>query len=605
MTQHNKRATGTMPDIFQKRAAEYGERQCVLYKKDGVYTPISWNSINKMVRGLGCYFLSRGVKKGDKIAVFSENRYEWWVADLAALSVGAVTVPVYSTNSAEETWYILNNSGCSVCALSTDSHLERILKNKRRLSSLKEIIIFEKPGAKQRSVTWIEDACGKRGLDKYEKELDKRIKSVKPSDTATVMYTSGTTGDPRGVVLTHDNIFSQVDNIFKKSEIYGKVIHTDIFLSFLPLSHVLERTAGYYGPIYIGATVAFAESIATLLENFKEVRPTIVISVPRIYEKVHAGIMEKVHEASFVKKAIFSLAFTVARKNLPYVCSDRTPAGVLGSLVSLMDKLVYSKLKEALGFDRLQFAISGGAPLSLSDAEFFIGMGLKILEGYGLTETSPVTHFNRPGKIKQGTVGYPLLDTDIRISDEGEIQVKGRQVMKGYYRDNKGTKAAFTADGYFKTGDMGFVDEAGRLIITGRIKDIIVTAGGKNISPQNIENSLKSSVYIEQAAIIGDRRKFISALIVPSFPELKKWAKRNSIDYSGNSELLNSEAVHKLFEEEITRLTERFSRAEKIKKFRLLEAEWSQESGELTPKQSVKRRIIEAKYRDEIESMYK
>jgi long-chain acyl-CoA synthetase len=478
-----------IPLMFQRRVVKYGDRTCVMYKKDGVYTGISWNQMNGMVRDLAGYLLSLGIRSRDRVAIFAENRFEWWVADMATLSIGAITVPIYATNSAEESQYILKNSESRLCFVSTEDHLERIQKVKKKLPGLKNIIIFDEYSRKKTGVMTFSKALEEGKKFKNKALIDKKIRAVKPADLATIMYTSGTTGNPKGVMLTHDNFYSQVDIVFGQV-MAGLILEDDIFLSFLPLSHVLERMAGYYGPIYAGATVAFAESINALLDNFKEVRPTILVSVPRIYEKIRAGILSQVTDASALKKAIFNFAISTAQKNLIYACTDRPRTGLFATRFSLMDRLVYSKLKDKLGFDRLKYSFSGGGPLSVSDAEFFIGMGLKIMEGFGLTETSPVTHLTRPDNIKPGTVGHPIPETEIRISDEGELLIRGRQLMQGYFRNPKATKEAFTKDGFFRTGDIGMIDQTGRLTITGRIKDIIITAGGKNVSPQNLENIL-------------------------------------------------------------------------------------------------------------------
>ncbi|MBN2079330.1 MAG: long-chain fatty acid--CoA ligase, partial [Spirochaetes bacterium] len=404
------------------------------------------------------------------------------------------------------------------------------------------------------------------------------------------------------VMLMHSNFLSNATIVY--NEVREYITPDDVFLSFLPLSHSLEMTAGYYIPIVVGSKVAFAEDVSTLMENFQEVRPTIIISVPRIYEKVHAGILAKVADAPGIRQAIFRWAIGVAAQNLPYMCKDKPRTGLFAFKFNLADKLVFSKLKSAIGLDQLRFAISGGGPLSVSDAEFFIGMGIKILEGFGLTETTPVTHFNRPNNIKPGAVGHPIPQTKVKISDEGELMIKGPQVMKGYYKNPKATKEVFTRDGFFRTGDIAMIDEEGFLKITGRIKDIIVTAGGKNISPQNIENSLKTSQLIEQVAVIGDRRKYLSALIIPAFEALEKWAKKNGVQFAGKKDLIGNPDVVNLIGSEIEKYTKQYSRVEQIRKFKLLDAEWTQQTDELTPTQKVKRRVIEAKYTKEIESMY-
>ncbi len=591
-----------MPAIFQNQAEKLGDKACVAYKKGGKYVDISWTDMNRMVHDMAFYLLSIGVKKNDKVALFSPNRWEWWVASQASLSIGAISVPIYATNSSEECLYIINNSDSRVCFVGTEDHLNRVLKVKPKLKKLKQLVIFDDISKKIKDVVTINDAFKIGQGYKNKKEFDKRLASIKPDDVSTLIYTSGTTGNPKGVMLMHSNFVSNAMTVH--SEVKQYMTDKDVMLSFLPLSHSLEMTCGYYIPILIGAKVAFAEDISKLMENFQDVRPTIIISVPRIYEKVHAGILAKVADGSGAKKAIFKWAMATASKNLPYVCRDIPRTGLFAKRFNLADKLVFSNLKKAIGLDKLQFAISGGGPLSVSDAEFFIGMGIKVLEGFGLTETTPVTHFNRAGKIKPGTVGHAIPGTKVRIADDGELQIKGPQVMKGYYKNPAATKEVFTRDGFFRTGDIAAIDDEGFLKITGRIKDIIVTAGGKNISPQNIENSLKTSQFIEQVAVIGDRRKYLTALVIPAFEAVAKWAKKNGIEASGHKDLIKRDEVKKLIAGEIEKYTKQYARVEQIRKFQLLDAEWTQETGELTPTQKVKRRIIESKYGKEIESLY-
>lgn len=593
----------SMSAIFQNQAEKYGDRDCVAYKKDGEYTDISWKRINEMVLDTAAFLLDQGIKKGDRVGLFSPNRYEWFVADMAIGSIGAVNVPIYSTNSPMEAQYILENSGSKFCFVADQEFIDRVMKVKKKLPSLKGLLSFDAPEKKKKDVTSLADAMEKGSKSKSRSQISTKIKANKPDDLATIMYTSGTTGNPKGVMLTNNNFVSNVKNIMMVINEY--IDDTEVFLSFLPLSHSLERTAGYYFPVYLGAKIAYAEDISTIQQNLQEVRPTIIISVPRIYEKVHAGILAKVSDASAVKKAIFNWAVKTAQKNLPYELREEKKRGPLFSKrFNLADKLVFSGLKETLGLDRLKFAISGGGPLSVSDAEFFIGMGVTILEGFGLTETTPVTNANLPRLIKPGTVGPPIPETDIKLSDEGEILIKGPQIMKGYYKDKKATDEVTTKDGYFRTGDIGVIDEDGYLAITGRIKDIIVTAGGKNISPQNIENDLKTSKYIEQVAVIGDKRKFLSALIIPNMEELKKWAKKNEIDTSDTKALCEDPRAKEMIQGVIDKIMNKYARVEQIRKFTLMDTEWTQETGELTPTQKVKRRIVEEKYAEEIEAMY-
>lgn len=594
----------SIPVAFLDQVATYGDRACVAYRdgKQGKWIDISWNEMSRMVHQLGWYLLSLGVKKGDRVALFSQNRPEWWIADLAILSVGGVNVPIYATNSAEESRYILSNSGATICIAGTKDHMEKIQEAKKKVPGFKTTIVIDNVKSPNKSVITFAEALKKGEAYRNKGEIDRRIKSVKPGDLATIIYTSGTTGDPKGVMLTHDNFISDARQISNDFSEY--INDTHVLLSFLPLSHSLERTSGYYFPLFAGCKVAFAEDFGKVVDNMKEVRPTFIISVPRLYEKIHSVILSRLPEASAVKQFLFKLAVATAKKNLPYVCTDKPLPALLGIRVRLFDKLVFSKFREGLGMDRMEFAVSGGAPLSISDAEFFIGMGIKILEGFGLTETTPVTNVNPPWKIKPGTVGPALSETKVKISDEGELLIKGPQVMKGYYKNPKATKEVFTRDGWFRTGDLARIDEDGYVAITGRIKDIIVTAGGKNISPQNIENSLKASKYIEQVAIIGDRRKYLSALIIPSFENVQKWAKAKGLSFASNTDMVNSKEVYNLIQGEITREMKSYARVEQIRKFSLLDAEWTQDTGEITPSLKVKRKVVEEKYKNIIESMY-
>jgi len=594
-----------IPEIFQAQVATYGDRACVSFINPDTkeYEDISWNEMNSRVQKLAWYLLSIGIRKKDKVALFSPNRPEWWIADIAISSVGAINVPIYATNSSEESRYIIENSESIVCFVNGEDHLERILAVKKKLPNLTKIISFDNVETKKKDVLTLEKAM-ELG-DKYSKKADlqKRINSIKSDDLATIIYTSGTTGDPKGVMLTHDNFVSDARQI--QTDFHEYIDDKQVLLSFLPLSHSLERTAGYYLPLIAGCKVAFAEDFSKVVDNMQMVKPTFIVSVPRLYEKIHSTILSKLPEASIVKRVMFALAIKTASKNLKYVCTDTTPKGLLALRVKLFDKLVFSKLKEGLGMDQMQFAVSGGAPLSITDAEFFIGMGIKILEGFGLTETTPVTNVNPPWFIKPGTVGPPLPETKVRISDEGELQIKGPQVMKGYFKNKKATDEVFTKDGWFKTGDIARIDEDNYVAITGRIKDIIVTAGGKNISPQNIESSLKASKFIEQVAIIGDKRKYLSALVIPAFETLQNWAKANSISFTDNSDLVKNTMVIEMLGEEIKQHTTQFARVEQIRRFTLFDAEWTQETGEITPSLKVKRRVLEDKYSKEIEAMYK
>jgi long-chain acyl-CoA synthetase len=593
----------TIPAVFQNRTGKFGEKACVGYKaKDGRYHDISWNDMNTMVKNLGLFLISKGIKIGDKVALFSPNRYEWWVADLAILSIGGVNVPIYATDSAAEARYIISNSDSRLCFVASQEHLDKVLEVRDQLKNLEEIVIFDHLEDKVPGVTIVIEAIDEGKRYKEQGEFDRRLNAIRPSDLATIIYTSGTTGNPKGVMLTHDNLAQNVHQCYSVApEIFDE---EQIFLSFLPLAHCFERTGGYYLPLWTGNKVVFAQSFDTLQENLQEVRPTFLMSVPRLYEKIHAGVLAKVAQAPPVKKTLFTWAMGIAQKNLPYICDNKQRKGFFAFQYILADRLIFSKLKKALGMDRLKYAISGAAPLSVADAEFFLGIGIKIIEAYGLTETTPAATVNKPESIKIGSVGLPVVDTLVKIGEGGEVLIKGPQVMKGYYKNEKATREVFTADGFFRTGDIGEIDEKGYLRITGRIKELIITAGGKNISPQNIENSLKNSAFIEQVAVLGDNRKYLSALIVPAFEELENWAKENNILFSNRTALVSNNDVVQLYEHEIDLHTKDFAQVEHIRKFTLMDHEWSQQSDELTPTLKVKRRVINSKYADTIERMY-
>lgn len=591
----------SIAEIFSTQAGKYRSAPFISFKRGSVYADISWEDVHALVRNTGYFLLSKGIKKGDKVAIYSNNCFEWVVADLAALSVGAVTVPVYATNSAEETHYVLNDSDSKICFTGSEHHLNNVLKIRKSLPRLRDIILFDGTPDRKEALS-LSDAVD-IGMRYSNKALyDKRISSIKPEDTATIIYTSGTTGDPRGVMLTHENFIANIEQIH---DVLGEVIREgDIFLSILPLSHAFERTAGYYWPVYAGARIAYSENYASVMRDLYEIRPHFLISVPLLYEKIHRVILSQAESAAGVKKMFLRWTMDVAARNVPHVCRNLKREGIFALKHHIAERLVFSKLRESMGFDRVRCAVSGGGPLSEQDAAFFPGIGIPLLEGFGMTETSPVVCVNRPGMTKPGTVGLPCRDTMVKITSEGEVLIKGPQVMKGYYKNREATRHAFTKDGYLKTGDLGHKDDEGFLHISGRIKDIIVTAGGKNIAPQNIEYRLKQCPYIDNIALVGDRRKYISAIIIPSFDHLYKWAQKMGIEFFSTKDLVTDERVINLISEEIELLSEDFSQMERVRRFKLIDDTWSQETNELTPTMKIKRRVIEEKYAREIDDMY-
>jgi len=592
----------SIAQVFVRNALKYGAAPCASFKKEASFQDISWEGMLGLVRGLAGYLIMRGVKKGDRVAIFSRNRPEWYAADMASLAVGAAVVPVFTTSSTAEAAYILEHSGAKLCFAGSAHELKKLEKIGRDGGALREVISFDDVRQARSGITSFATAVEQGALRGDEAAFEKRLKSIKSEDLAGVIYTSGTTGEPKGVMLSHGNFMANVMQI--QSVLGGVIAGGDVFLSILPLSHVYERTAGFYWPVCAGARIAYAESFRTVLDDLRSVRPQWLVSVPRLYEKIHAGVAAAMAQAPAFRKALFEWSMRLARRNVAFACNGSRREGLFDLLYRVADSLVYSRLREAFGLDHLRCAISGGGPLSTADAEFFLGIGVTLLEGFGMTETSPVTNVNRPGMIKPGSVGTAFEDTQVRISDEGELLVRGPQVMMGYYRNRVATRHAFTRDGFFKSGDLATMDEQGRVTIMGRLKDIIITSGGKNIAPQMIESRVRQSKFVSQVALVGDRRKYVTALIIPDFAQLGRWAKARRIEYSSNKELISDERTINMISAEIEKLTRDLSQVERIKRFRLIDDVWSQESGDLTPTMKVKRRVIERKYAREIASMY-
>ncbi len=588
--------------MFHNTCKTYPDKTGLMFKKGGSYQSITYREIHEIVSKLANGLASLGVQKGDKVVLLSENRVEWAWTDYAILSNGAVTVPIYPTLLAPHIKFITNNSDAKVVIVSNEHQLSKVLEVLDELKTVEQLVIIEPGETKHDKLITFQELQEKGAAYQKEhpEEIEQRIQAVEPEDLATIIYTSGTTGEPKGVMLTHKNFLSNIEASLRALPITPD----EIFLSFLPLSHVFERMVGHFLATYQGCTIAYAESIETVPQNLLEVRPTLMASVPRFFEKVYGRVMESLEAGSAVKKSLFMWAIGVGKEALRYKQNGKPiPGGLFALKYKLADKLVFSKLKERVG-GRIKFFVSGGAPLSKEIGEFFASADLLILEGYGLTETSPVITVNRLEKYKFGSVGLPLDNVEVKIAEDGEILCKGPNVMKGYYKNEAATKEAIDEEGWFHTGDIGVIDEDGFLIITDRKKNLIVTAGGKNVAPQPIENLLITSQYIEQAVVIGDKRKFISALIVPNMDALKAFAQERGITYQSTRELLDHPEVQKLYRQEIDNVSKDLARYETIKKFALIEEPFTIESGELTPTLKVKRRIVEERYKDIIDKMY-
>jgi len=604
----NRPAPGTLNQLFFEAVSRFNRPDALQVKAGGSYQPISHRELEERVRRAAAGLAQLGAQPGDRVALLSENRPEWAIADFACLTAGLADVPIYPTLPADQIGYLLRDSGAIGIFVSTRAQAEKIAELRKGndgsaapLPALRFVISFDDVGDLADTTLGELEKTG--SADESPEALAayrQRALAVEPGDVATIIYTSGTTGEPKGVMLTHDNIFSNVMSIKDAIPFDGK----DVCLSFLPLSHIFERTGGHYLAITTGTSIAYAESIDTVPANMAEVKPTIVLSVPRLYEKMYARILETALSGGTMKKRIFFWAKGVADRWANEKLAGGTPKGMLAAKYSVAQKLVFSKLKARTG-GRLRYFVSGGAPLSPEINKFFYAAGLEILEGYGLTETSPVIAVNTPEAFRIGTVGRPIRGVEVKIAGDGEILTRGPNVMKGYFNKPEATREAIDAEGWFHTGDIGELRD-GYLAITDRKKDIIVTAGGKNIAPQPMENKVKTNKYVSQAVMIGDKRKFPVILIVPNFDQLGKWAMRQSppIIWTDRAQLLNMPAVQKKMEKEVLGELADAAHFEIPKKIALLEHDFSLERGELTPTQKVKRRVIDKTYKPLIDSLY-
>jgi len=589
---------GTINAMFFKAIEKYDKPDALQYKRGGVYSPVSHREIERRVLHAAIGLSTLGVKPGDRVAILSENRPEWAISDYACLTSGVTDVPIYPTLPADQIAYILKDSGSVAIFVSTPEQSAKIGEVRSQLPQLMHVISFDEVGP---SADMTLAALEHRGaaaetaesLEAYRRTAD----GVRPDDLATLIYTSGTTGNPKGVMLTHNNIHSNLE-ASRKLPFAGN----DVALSFLPLSHIFERM-GDYLMFATGSSIAYAESLDTVPQNMLDVRPTIVFSVPRLYEKMYARVLQNALAGGFIKKKIFFWARGVADEWADEKLAGREPGGMLARKYSIAQKLVFSKLKERTG-GRLRFFVSGGAPLAPEINKFFYAAGLIILEGYGLTETSPVIGVNTPQDFRIGTIGRPVAGVEVMIAPDGEILTRGPSVMKGYFNNPSATAEAIDSEGWFHTGDIGEIRD-GFIAITDRKKDIIVTAGGKNIAPQPIENLVKTNKFVSQAVVIGDRRRFPSILIVPNFEQLEGWARRKGLLWTDRAQLIKDPAVIAKMDEEVLGACSGLAHYEMPRKVALLEHDFSLERGEMTPTQKVKRRVIDKHYKEIIDAIYK
>lgn len=615
----------TLTELFLNLSHKYNESdKAPFYFKptpDQPYEPILWDHVTDDVYSIATYLMERGIKKGDRVGILSENRYEWAAVDLAIQLVGGINVSLYTTLPAHQCEYILKDSGTKIFFVSTGLQLKKAVEIFENCDALEQVVAFDEPTLKHlmdhEFVQMYDDMLieGGKHIEKHKEAIKQRSKEVEPSDVATLIYTSGTTGKPKGAMLTHNNIVSNVKAATQ--HIYWD--DSDRLLSFLPLCHSFERTAGYYAMISSGVEIYYAESVDTVSRNMPEVKPTIMISVPRLFEKMYNLIVKSVEEGSDTKKKIFDWAVETGRK---YAEGKR---GLVAIQKKIADKLVFDKLKERTG-GQIRLFVSGGAALPPEIDTFFQCAGMNVLQGYGLTETSPVIAANQPGKEKIGAVGTIIPGVMVGIqslengellatisgedyptdlsSEEGEIICKGPNVMKGYWNNEKATKEMIDDDGWLHTGDVGKFED-GFLKITDRIKHMIVNAGGKNIYPGPIEDLIKTSKWIDQIVVVGEAQNYMAAIIVPDFEVVEQWAKEQGLSFNNNEELIELEEVKDIYKKELRTFSKELASHEKVRDFRLLAHEFTVETGEITPTLKVKRRVIEDKYGHLIQDIFK
>lgn len=591
----------TVAELFIKSAKKNNRADALNFKKNGEWQKISSDEMISRAENIALGLYDLGLRKGDRIALIAANSPEWTLTDAGCQFAGIVDAPVYTTLALDGVKYIINDAGAKILFLENAESYERLRETLSECPTLERIIFFNSADTEienSMSLAELETRGAKLKIEKPEL-INELTAQISASDIATLIYTSGTTGEPKGVMLTHENLVSNTLDAGAEHTFTAK----DKPLSVLPFSHVFERT-GMYLYIHNGMAVFYAESIDKAADNLAEVKPTMFVGVPRIFEKVYSKAKVKAAQASPLREKIFDWAIDVAKEHALRNENKQPIPRMLAVKHSIADKIVYKKLRDFFG-GNLSFCISGGAALSDDIYLIFTGAGISIVQGYGLTETSPVISTNTQINSRLGTVGKPIRNVSVRIAEDGEIEVSGPNVMLGYYNKPEATKDAFTEDGWFKTGDIGTLDADGFLKITDRKKELFKTSGGKYIAPSPIEQKIKASRFVSQVVLVGNERKFPAALIVPNFEQLESYAKHKNLDIKTPADFCRHPKIIDLIERQIAELTEHLSNYEKVKKIALLENELTVETGELTPTLKVKRRVVDEKYRDIIEQIYR
>jgi long-chain acyl-CoA synthetase len=573
-------------------------------KSGAGWTTITYRELAARTREVANGLLSLGVAPGSCVSLLSKNRAEWILSDLAILTAGARSAPIYVTNSPRQVGHVVGHSGSTVVIVEDRDQLDKVLKVRDELPQLKAIVVINGEGAGEEPGVMSFDELRKAGSEYAAANpaaLDERIAAIQPDDIATIVYTSGTTGEPKGAMLTHNNF---TKTVAAGLGVMGLTGGEHRLISYLPLSHIFERLIGEWAALYLGAEVWFAESIEKLVANLKECRPTIFIGVPRVYEKFYSGVQANIAKQPTVKRALITKAVAAGKEKVALEQAGKPIPFGLAKRHGVLDHLVLSKLRHELGMDACILAVTGAAPISTEVLGFVHALGLRLVEGYGLTETTAPVSVNPASKIRIGTVGPPLPGVQVRFDGDGELLVKGYNVFNGYYRDDEATAAAMTSDGFFRTGDVGKFDPAGYITITDRKKDIIVTAGGKNVAPQILEERLKSEPIVSQALVIGDRRPYLVALITLDADVCPKWAADQGIVYTDMTDLSANAKVLETVGAAVERVNGGLSHAEGIKRWSVLPRDFTLDAEEITPTLKVRRKIIIEKYSDAIERLY-
>jgi len=594
----------TIPRLFWSRVNQWGGRTAMREKRLGLWREISWTEYGQKAKWTGLGLTALGLSRGDRVAVISENRPEWLYVDMGVLAVGGVTVGIYTTDSPSQVEYVVGHSGSRFYVAEDEEQLDKILEVRDNLPQLEKIVVIDLEGLRHFSDPMVIsfDQLLDLGRDLEARRpglFEERLQAPQPDDLAILIYTSGTTGPPKGAMISHANVLSVAD----AQALINPGYLTDELLTFLPLCHIAERSVTAMGLLINGYTCNFAEEMDTVPQDVREVSPTVFFAVPRIWEKFYSALILRMKDSTLLEKLAFKLALAIGERASNYRLQLQNPPLPLRLLFVLADWTVLKNLKRFIGLDRVRYCLSGAAPISPDLLKFYSSLGVDMREVYGQTESTGAATIHYPGQTKFGTVGQPVPGLEVRLAEDGEILIKGPSVFLGYFKDPDKTKETIV-DGWLYTGDVGRIDEDGHLIISDRKKDIIITSGGKNITPSEIENQLKFSPYINDAVVIGDGRKYLTALIMIDDENVMKYAQENRIPFTTYASLTKAPEIVKLIEQEVEKVNKKFARVETIKQFRLIDIQLTTDDEEITPTMKLKRKFISEKFKDIIESMY-